>query len=483
MLFLRCKGGDEELAINWTQEVEKYRGELIEKTKHLLVIPSVRDDQSAGPGAPFGKDIAAALDFMLALGEKSGFRTKNVDGYAGHVEYGEGEELIGVLSHLDVVPPGDGWSSPPFDPQILDGKLIARGALDDKGAAMASFFALKLIKDLGLPLSKRVRLIFGTDEESEWRDMDYYFSREEMPTMGFTPDADFPLIVAEKGLFDFTLTGKIAETEETDRSLWKLVEFTSGQRANMVPDFAVAKLEGAGDVFELKEKYQEFLLKRSIRGYSEESDEDLTLVLQGISHHGSEPDQGLNAALALAQFLGQIPLDSKGSKYIEMIQSYLVDDFFGEKLGIAMEEQRLGPLTVNAGVFCYRQGVEQSVSLNIRYPLKGKGEEIERKVGQAFLPYGLEVAHMDHKLPHGVEEDHFLVQTLARVYEEQTGDKATLFAIGGATYARTLRTGVAFGPLFPGSPDTAHQKDEFILIEDLLKATAIYAQAIYELAN
>lgn len=471
------------MAINWTQEVEKYREELIEKTKQLLAIPSVRDDKSAGPGAPFGKEVAAALNFMLSLGEKSGFQTKNVDGYAGHVEYGEGKELIGVLSHLDVVPPGDGWSSPPFEPQILDGKLIARGALDDKGAAMASFFALKIIKDLRLPLSKRVRLIFGTDEESEWRDMDYYFAREEMPTMGFTPDADFPLIVAEKGLFDFTLTGKTKETEETDTSLWKLVEFTSGQRANMVPDFAVAKLRGAGDVFQLKEKYQKFLSERSIRGYSEESDEDLTLVLEGVSHHGSEPDKGLNAALALTQFLGKIPLDSNGSKYIEMIQEYLVDDFFGKKLGIAMEEQRLGPLTVNAGVFRYQQGAEQSISLNIRYPQKGKGAEIESKVRQAFLPYGFEIAHKDHKPPHGVEENHPLVQTLSRVYEEQTGDKATLFAIGGATYARTLRTGVAFGPLFPGSPDTAHQKDEFIFIEDLLKATAIYAQAIYELAN
>ncbi len=200
------------MSIDWQQQMSRLQGEMMERLKELCSIESVLDESTAGPGAPFGKGIAEALSYMLELGEQEGFRTKNVEGYAGHVEYGEGEETLGILTHLDVVPTGEGWISPPFAPEIREGKFYARGAQDDKGPAMAAFFALKLVKELGLPLNKRVRLIFGTDEETHWRDVDYYFQREPMPETGFAPDADFPIIHAEKGLLDLTLTGKTAPT-------------------------------------------------------------------------------------------------------------------------------------------------------------------------------------------------------------------------------------------------------------------------------
>ncbi|PTX53696.1 succinyl-diaminopimelate desuccinylase [Melghirimyces profundicolus] len=471
------------MSIDWQQEMKQRQEEMMERLTELCSIESVLDESTAKPGAPFGKGIAEALEYMLKLGENEGFSTRNLDGYAGHVEYGEGQEIVGVLAHLDVVPTGSGWSSPPFEPEIRDGKFYARGAQDDKGPAMAAFFALKLVKELGLPLKRRVRLIYGTDEESHWRDVDYYFEREPMPDLAFTPDADFPIINAEKGLVDLTLSGPVPSLSGTDEGTWGLARFEAGERPNMVPDAAAARLEGDGDVFELKEKIQEYLLTHRIRGYAEEADDHLKLVVEGTAHHGSEPDRGENAAYGLARILGELPLDDNGRRYVSLINDLLSDSFFGEKLGIAQEDTRVGRLTVNGGVFRYQAGRGQHVELNIRYPISGDMETIRTRVEEKCRPYGLTVTDVDHKPGHYVDPEHPLVKTLQKVYEEQTGEKGEPFAIGGATYARALQPGVVFGPLFPGHPERAHQKDEFIDVDQLIKAAALYAQAIYELAR
>lgn len=347
---------------------------------------------------------------------------------------------------------------------------------------MAAFFALKLVKELGLPLNKRVRLILGTDEETHWRDMDYYFQREPMPETGFTPDADFPIIHAEKGLLDLTLTGT-APAATDGESDWTLARFEAGQRVNMVPELAAARLEGEGDVFALKEKYQEYLLSHGIRGYAEEADDHLMLVVEGVAHHGSEPDRGVNAAYRLTRFLDGLSLDERGGRYIAFINDLLADAFFGEHLGIEQADERVGRLTVNGGVFRYEPGEGQHAELNIRYPISGDVEAIRRQVEEKTKAYGLLIAEEDHKPGHFVDPEHPLVQTLRKVYEEETGKTGEPFAIGGATYARALKTGVVFGPLFPGTAETAHQKDEFIPVDELVKAAALYARAIYELAK
>ncbi|TCS92354.1 dipeptidase PepV [Hazenella coriacea] len=468
--------------IQWMEEVQKRKEILLEELNQFLAIESVLDEESASLEAPFGKKVAEALRHMLQLGEQDGFQTKNLDGYAGHIEWGQGEELIGVLSHVDVVPAGDGWTSPPFTPTIRNGKLFARGAIDDKGPTMAAYFALKIVKELNLPLSKRIRLILGTDEESQWRCMNHYFEREEMPSMGFTPDADFPIITAEKGLLDIQTFG-VREDHLSEDGAWTLLSFESGQRVNMVPDLARVQLSGDGDVFALKEKVQDYLLRHQIRGYAEESNSHVSIVLEGRSYHGSEPEKGLNAALEMAKLLEQFSLDATGANFVRMINELYTDSFFGEKLSIQQEDEIVGKLTVNAGVFHYKQGEKQSIRINVRYPISGDCDEIVKTIEEKVADFGYQAHVFSHASPHYCEPEHPLVKTLAKVYEEQTGEPAKLLAIGGGTYARALHTGVAFGPLFPGKEETAHQKDEFIEVEDLLKATAIYAQAIYELAK
>lgn len=472
------------MSINWYQEVKKREHQLFDDLKGLLSIPSILDDTTVEKDAPFGKDVAKALTYMMELGKRDGFTVKNLEGYAGHIEVGQGEELIGILAHIDVVPVGDGWTSPPFSPEIRNGNLYARGAVDDKGPTMAAYYGIKLVQELGLPISKRVRLILGADEESQWRCMDHYFKNEEMPSMGFTPDADFPIIHAEKGFYDIQFVGNSAsQTNQTYAGVWKLELMESGQRVNMVPDHAVAVLSGDEDVFDLKEEFQGFLLKKGIQGYAEEANDHVKLVVIGKSHHGSEPDKGLNAALELSRFLRGMKLDPTGGRYIECINRYFVDSFFGEKLEVAQTDEQVGPLTINAGVFHYEAGKGEQLRINIRYPISTDDQKLLQDVKDKLAGYGFDIATYDKKPGHYLAPDHPLVETLSRVYEEQTGDQAKLLAIGGATYARAAKNCVAFGPLFPGREEVAHQKDEYIVWEDLLRATAIYAQAVYELAK
>ncbi|MDG4656469.1 dipeptidase PepV [Ectobacillus antri] len=459
------------MKINWMEEVEKRKDALLADTQNFLRIKSVLNMEEAAVGAPFGTGVAEALSFMLNKGEADGFVAKNVDGYAGHLEMGQGQELIGILCHVDVVPEGDGWTSDPYGADIRDGNIYARGAIDDKGPTMAAYYAMKIVKELGLPLQKRVRMILGADEESEWRCVDHYFKKEEMPTMGFAPDADFPIINAEKGISTVHITMK----PNISKGSTVLQEFTSGRRLNMVPDYAKAVLmsERAGEIAEQFASYGNAVVQGS----------QVTLEMRGVSAHGSTPEKGENAGVLLAAFLQQQELDTGGAAFVSFAMEAFQDDTRGTRLGVAYTDDITGDLTINVGTMSYQAEEGGTFGLNIRYPVTTDVDEMVSKMVQYAKQRGFEAKQISNSSPHHVAKEHVLIQTLQRVYEEQTGERAELLAIGGGTYARSLQAGVAFGPLFPGKEDLAHQKDEYIEIEDLVKATAIYAQAIYELAK
>ncbi|MGG0445495.1 dipeptidase PepV [Bacillus mycoides] len=465
--------------INWTEEVTKRKDDLIRDTQKFLQIKSVWEEESAKEGAPFGEGVEKALSFMLHKGEAEGFCSKNLEGYAGHLEMGQGEELVGILCHVDVVPEGDGWTTPAYSADIRDGKIFARGAIDDKGPTMAAYYAMKIVKELGLPLSKRVRMILGTDEESNWKCVDHYFKNEEMPTIGFAPDADFPIINAEKGISDIQVVQSGGEEKE---GTFKLISFESGRRLNMVPDFAEAVITGE-DVNTLTVAYEEYLQTAKKIGKAIVEGKTVTLQIKGISAHGSTPEKGENAGLLLVNFLTKVSLDGKGASFASFVTETFAGDIIGEKAGISYKDDISGLLTVNVGRLSYSQENGGNLGLNVRYPVTTNFEETIAKLKEYVGTHGFEVADYSNSRPHHVDKEHTLIRTLQRVYEEQTGEKAELLAIGGGTYARSLKAGVAFGPLFPGKEELAHQKDEYIEIEDLLKATAIYAQAIHELAK
>ncbi|CAM3536028.1 dipeptidase PepV [Aeromicrobium ponti] len=469
--------------LDWKKEVDKRKDALIEDAQKLLRIKSLLDEEKATDNAPLGEGVKEALDFMLELGEKDSFTVKNVGNLAGHLEFGEGKEIVGVLCHVDVVPEGDGWTSDPFGAEIRDGKIFARGAIDDKGPTMAAYYAMKIVKEMELPLSKRVRMIIGTDEESDWRCVEHYFKHEEMPSMGFAPDADFPIIYAEKGISDFDLV-QMGKYDGTEREvLAEVISFQSGRRYNMVPDFARASLVVHFEQTEVVQRYIDFLKKSELKGKYYIDNGELILELQGVSAHGMEPDNGKNAGILMASFLASLQIDDKACQYFQFVSRYLCDDSRGRKLGIACSDEITGDLTVNVGKLSYTQEKGGRLGFNVRYPVTNDMAETKDKLQSLIEKEHFRLENFTDSKPHHVEEDDFLIQTLKKVYEQQTGDKAELLSIGGGTYARSLKSGVAFGPLFPGREDIAHQKDEYMFIEDLLKATAIYAQAIYELAK
>ncbi len=470
------------MKVNWMEEVEKRKDDLIRDTQTLLRIPSVLDEERATAEAPLGQGVYEALQFLLKRGQEEGFIAKNVDGLAGHLEMGQGDELIGVLCHVDVVPPGDGWTSDPFAAEIRDGKIYARGAIDDKGPTMAAFYAMKIVKELNLPLSKRVRMIIGTDEESKWRCVDHYFKHEEMPTMGFAPDADFPIIYAEKGIVDVDLQQKLTATNEGGEI--QLQSLSAGRRYNMVPDFAEAVLLVEGERgAEIEQRFRQFLDETGLNGNVLLNEHTVTLQLEGVSAHAMEPDNGKNAGLLLVSFLAKMSLDKHAQSFIRFLNEYFVGDSRGKTIGISYSDDITGDLTVNVGILAYNQESGGKIGINLRYPVTNDIEKTKRTMEQLAAEHGFALENFSDSKPHHIDQNHVLVQTLQRVYEEQTGEQATLLSIGGGTYARSLQAGVAFGPLFPGRQDVAHQKDEYIIIDDLLKATAIYAQAIYELAK
>lgn len=468
--------------INWMSEVEKRKESFIKDTQDLLHIKSLLDEENTSDEAPLGQGVKEALDFMLNLGEKDGFTSKNVGNLAGHLEFGEGKELLGILCHVDVVPEGDGWTSDPFGAEIRDGKIYARGALDDKGPTMAAYYAMKIVKELGMPLKKRVRMIIGTDEESNWRCVEHYFKHEEMPTLGFAPDADFPIINAEKGIADFDMVQEDSLKGETGTNI-EVVSFVSGKRYNMVPDHAKAIVHLKANQNEIIRQFMDFMNQYGLEHSYNNQNGELILEVVGVSAHGLEPRNGKNAGLFLAKFLSTQALDAKAANYFQFVSRYFYEDSRGANLGVAYSDDISGELTINPGKLSFTCESGGSIGMTCRYPVTNKMEETKAKLDALLLDKGFVIKNFSDSKPHYVDEKEFLIQTLKKVYEEQTGEKAELIAIGGGTYARSLKAGVAFGPLFPGRPDIAHQKDEYMLIEDLLKATAIYAQAIYELAQ
>jgi succinyl-diaminopimelate desuccinylase len=457
--------------------IDMMRDDLIKSTQEILKIKSVQDE--AKTGMPFGEGVGKSLECALKISEELGFKTVNMDGYIGYAEYGEGEDYIGVLGHLDVVPEGDGWTYPPYGAEIHDGKLYARGAADDKGPIIAALYGLKAVKDEGLPLTKRVRIIFGTNEETGCKEMCYYNEREKPPVAGFTPDAEFPIIYGEKGLTIFDVV-KDLNVKQSEGNVIKYIK--GGLRANMVPEYCeagVTSKDGKSLVNEVEAFAGEsgFALKAEIKS-------DMVIIKSfGASAHGSLPQNGKNAIMQMFALLGKINLgESDITNYIDFFNKYVGMDVYGEVFGVGLEDEPSGKLSFNVGTIEMNED-RVKMTLNLRYPVTFKEEDLMIPFNSRLDGTGIRVENFDNINPLFYPEDHPLIKTLQRVYTEETGQEATLMAIGGGTYAKTMDNIVAFGPLLPGKPDTIHKPDEYIEVEDLVLCAKIYGKAIYELAK
>ncbi len=463
--------------MNWYEKAQARKDELVADLQQLIQIESVLDEENATEDAPFGKGPKKALDFMLAKGKAANMVTKNVDNMAGHIEMGQGEDILGILCHVDVVPAGDlsTWSVPPFEGRIVDGKIVARGSIDDKGPTMAAWMAMKLVQAEGIELNKRVRMIIGTDEESGFRCVKRYFEKEEMPEIGFAPDADFPLINAEKGIADLAFVQK--SKRNTDE---QLISFKAGRRTNMVPDQAVAVVQQADEQFE--QAFTKFLVAENVTGLFEKDGSNTVITVNGTSAHAMEPHKGLNAAVKLAKFLNENLKESAGKSFANFMTTLFDGDHYGSALQFNYEDEMSGPTTLNPGIVTFDENgavIRVSMRYSVTYPFEEKLTEVQNKLANTDFTLDLR----GNSTPHYVPEDDELVATLLEIYRNHTGDMRKPLSTGGGTYARVMKKGVAFGMLFPGEPELAHQADEFVDIENLVKATAIYAEAIVKLAS
>lgn len=412
---------------------------FFEQLTELLKIPSVKGEPT--PNAPFGKETVQALEYFLNLGQKMGFRTKNLQGYCGYIEWPGQQDLpyIAMACHLDVVPAGD-WETA-FEPIITDGKIIARGSGDDKGPALICLYAMKKLKDSGYQPPITIRLILGLDEECGSACLHYYNQVEPQPLAAFTADADFPVIFAEKGGLNIKISGLIPST--VVRSC------LAGTRPNVVPGIAEFILYEGG-------KY----------------------VYEGQQAHASTPELGKNAVSH-----GIVSLQKKNYKKGDLLDFYtkcIGLETNGYSLGISCQDEPSGELTCNIGLINYQEGV-LDMTLDIRYPVTYESMPFLDKIQKTISPFGLKAEISSHSPPLYVAKDEPLLKSLLSAYEEVCGCKTEPIAIGGGTYARDLENCVAFGPMFPGEESLAHQTGEYISLDTLEKSLDIYALALQKL--
>ena len=445
--------------------IDSYRDAYTETLQRWIRIPSVRGKAEAG--APFGREIRNMLDTAMADARGMGFEVRDFDGYACDVTLGDAAEKIAVLGHLDVVPVGDGWTKPPFEALIENGRMYGRGTNDDKGPALASLFAMKAIREAGIPLKKGIRLILGCDEEEGWEDMAYYGAHEKIPDVGFSPDASFPLINTEKGMLCLELRAPEAKAG------LKILELSTGDRINVIPGECRALVEGGTDIAEKVSAYAE---KTGLPYTAEVTGKGVWITATGIPGHSAYPEGKRNAIGMMLLLLKALGAEGP----VAVLADAVGTEHDGKSLGCACRDDVSEELTCNMGILKLENGSWYG-TLDMRCPVTADQEKLKEAAAASLK--GFDVNAAVQKPPHHVPAEGELVTSLLAAYEEETGLEGKPMSTGGGTYAKVLKQGVAFGALFPDEEDLAHQADEYEDIDRLMLAMKIYANALIRLAG
>lgn len=463
--------------------IDNLKDEIIRSTQELIKIPSVYNT-SNNPSMPFGENANKALEYVLDLGKKLGFRTKNLDGYCGYIEFGEGEEMLGIIGHLDVVPEGEGWTYPPFSATISDGKIFGRGAIDDKGPVIASLYAMKAVMD-NCKVHKRVRLILGLNEERDWNCIKHYKEIEEMPTFAFSPDSDFPCIYAEKSILNCSIEMSYSAN---NNSKIKIKEVDCNNNAlNVVPKFCstILKIDSSKmSMDELINFSKKIIDKNNCKiDIYKISNDEVKLISHGVQAHGAHPDLGINAISRLIITLNKIFKHYDTSlEILEYFDKYIGTDFSGKTLNIDFEDET-GKLTLNVGHFSLEDS-KLKIKMNLRIPVQTLPDIINQKFKESVNKYtNLNYNTISLAPALYVPKDHLLVKTLCDIFNKFTNKNYEPIAIGGGTYAKAFKNCVSFGANFPGHKDMCHQTNEYIEIDNLILCSKIYTEAIITLTS
>ncbi|MGN1333513.1 MAG: M20/M25/M40 family metallo-hydrolase [Anaerovoracaceae bacterium] len=432
--------------------IEKNVDKLVEDIKGCISIASVSDDK---------EKVGEALDYVLDLAENMGMRTARVlDGQVGIVEIGQGDETLGILTHVDVVDAGnrDLWICDPFEGQVIDGKIYGRGAVDDKGPLLACIHAMKAVMEDKKPFRKKVQMIIGTQEEVEWTDMDAYVRKFPLPDYGFTPDGEFPICNIEKGGADAVLRFPVSDSDENEMRGRQVKEIRGGTAANIVPGECEAVLSD-GSIIKAK----------------------------GRAVHSSTPEKGENAILMMADKLLSMELASNSLlERIEMIRRRL-SDVYGSGIGIYSKSEYFN------GEYIHRNVISPTVvrtrdgyldlTINIRLSYESSEEKVTEAVKRFCEEEGGMVINCSSQPAVYVSRDEPFLAVLAEDYERETPFKNEFSLAYGGSYAKAMKRIVSWGPILPGMEDTCHEENEHIRIEDLITNFRVYHRAILEIAK
>ena len=465
-----------QLVNEWIDAHEK---ELLSDIKELCEIPSVL--APAEGDAPFGTECKKALLAAIDLCKKYGFATRNYDNYVATADFDPSlPHTLDMLGHTDVVPAGEGWTvTEPFKIIEKDGRLYGRGTSDDKGPMLCALYAMRALKECNIPLTKGVRMIMGSDEETGSTDITKYYAVEEEAPMTFSPDAEFPLINIEKGQFRASLE----KTIDLSDALPRILSLNAGIALNAVPQKAKIVLEGIGAT--------DSSLLAAIRAIEEEckvevevsaSGANVELTVIGESAHASTPELGKNAGLAAIKLVDRLPLaDEKMKDAISkllVLFPYGVTD--GSGVGIRMSDAESGPLTCTLDLYHIEDG-KMSFAFDSRTPVMANEENCLEVAKKTIEEAGFTFSSQGMIMPHNVPADTPFVHTLLKAYTDVTGLEGKAVAIGGGTYVHELKNGVAFGAVLPDIDTHMHGADEFMDIKNINLATKVFAEAIMQL--
>lgn len=463
--------------------VDAHREELIEDVKTLVRIKS--DKEPALSGKPYGEGPAKVLDAALKMAEGYGFYTTNYDNYIGSVDIlPETDHHLDVLSHLDVVPVADGWTvTEPFDPVVRDGKLYGRGTSDDKGPSVAALYALRCVKELGIPLKYNVRLIWGCDEECGSSDLEHYYGELGMPEAEytFTPDADFPVINIEKGGLAGTIVGEFPASE----ALPRVKSMDAGLKINVVPDKCRTVIEGMRKT--VAEIYCAAVTDKTGVKFTitEEGEHTIAIEALGAGAHAASPENGNNAITASLELVASMHLmPSAQFKAISALSELCPHgDYLGAGLGVKMSDEISGDLTLSLNILHVTETGLQA-QFDSRCPICANEENMKNVCAAKCAEKGLSLLDTPMKPPHHVPAESPFVQTLLKTYEKYTGvENAKPLAIGGGTYCHEMKNGVAFGCTMPGTDNRMHGNDEFAVVEELVISAKIFADVMIALCG
>lgn len=458
---------------------QAHRAAMVEDIKALVRIQS--DRTSPLPGMPYGEGPFRALEAGQVLCQREGFATRIYDNRVVSADMNDLPAGLDILAHLDVVPaPPEKWTvCQPYEPVERDGMLYGRGTSDDKGPAVAALYAMACVRDLAVPMARNVRLILGSDEECGSSDIEVYYATEKEAPMTFSPDAEFPLINCERGMFRPVITAAFPASE----ALPRVLSVEAGVKTNVVPDAATAHLAGfsQSDL----QSFCDAAAKATGAQYLLSGDEtDLGVVCKGIGGHAASPAAANNALTALLTLLASLPLaESEGHSRLKAVAKLFPHgDWDGKALGVAMEDEASGRLTISLNIFAYSP-TSLRAEADCRCPICANQDNLIGQTNRVCAEGGLVNETQELRAPHYVPGDGPFVRTLLDCYETWSGEKGECIAIGGGTYVHELENGVAFGACFPTTDPHMHGADEFANIEELLTAGMIYADAIIRLCG